>query len=63
MLIFFFSEPPFFKTLNPTSFFHVVHFVTIFSVAQEKHSYTGMRGISTFRPTTDRIYDGGPIKL
>jgi hypothetical protein len=24
---------------------------------------TEMRGISTFRSTTDRIYDGGPIRL
>jgi hypothetical protein len=24
---------------------------------------TGMRRITTFRSTTDRIYDGGPIKL
>ena len=23
--------------------------------------YTGMRRITTFRSTTDRIYDGGPI--
>ena len=25
--------------------------------------YTGMRRITTFRSTTDRIYDGGPIRL
>jgi hypothetical protein len=25
--------------------------------------YTGMRCITTFWPTTDRIYDGGPIIL
>ena len=24
-------------------------------------TYTGMRRIRTFRSTTDRIYDGGPI--
>jgi len=24
---------------------------------------TGMRRITTFRPMTDRIYDGGPIRL
>ena len=24
---------------------------------------TGMRRITTFRSTTDRIYDGGPIRL
>jgi hypothetical protein len=24
--------------------------------------YTGMRRVTTFRSTTDRIYDGGPIK-
>jgi len=25
--------------------------------------YTGMRRITTFRSTTDRIYDDGPIRL
>jgi hypothetical protein len=24
---------------------------------------TGMRRIATFRSTTDRIYDGGPVKF
>ena len=24
---------------------------------------TGMRRITTFRSTTDRVYDGGPIRL
>jgi len=26
-------------------------------------AYTGMRRITTLRSTTDRIYDGGPIRL
>ena len=26
-------------------------------------AYTGMSSIKTFRSTTDRIYDGGPIRL
>jgi len=28
-----------------------------------EHSYTGMRCITTFQSTTDRIYDGGPKRL
>jgi hypothetical protein len=27
------------------------------------YNYTGMRRVTTFRSTTDRIYDGGPIIL
>ena len=27
------------------------------------HTHTGMRRVTTFRSTTDRIYDGGPIRL
>jgi hypothetical protein len=29
----------------------------------DEFGYTSMRRITTFRPTTERVYDGGPIRL
>ena len=35
----------------------------VFTANETRVEYTSMRRITTFRSTTDRIYDGGPIRL
>jgi hypothetical protein len=42
---------------SSTSVFHC-HFYSAVS-----HIHTGVRRLATFRSTTDRIYDGGPVIL
>jgi len=43
---------------------HTYQMLSLYRLPGLRHTNnTGMRRITTFRSTADRIYDGGPIKL
>ena len=69
MFVFLFLAAHFDVSLLPHFALTIIHYVFLFFpflslvAGYGFGQNTGMRRITTFRSTTDRIYDGGPIRL
>jgi hypothetical protein len=69
MFVFLFLAAHFDVSLLPHFAFTIIHYVFLFFpflslvAGYGFGQNTGMRSITTFRSATDRIYDGGPVRL